>query len=89
MPTVKIPGAWTPSTEGRSSLTVPGDTVGQVLDQLTALHPDLRKRIFAGDRIASWTNVYVDEDDVRDTGGLDTVLPPGATVTIVPALAGG
>ncbi|WP_416968297.1 MoaD/ThiS family protein [Streptomyces sp. 4F14] len=89
MPTVKIPGAWTPSTAGRSSLTVPGGTVGQVLDQLTSCYPDLRKRIFAGDRIASWTNVYVGEDDVRDTGGLDTVLAPGADVTIVPALAGG
>lgn len=89
MPVVKIPGAWTPSTGGRSSLTLAGDTVGQVLDTLTAAYPDLRRRIFTGDRIASWINVYAGDDSIRDTGGLDTALTPETVVAVVPALAGG
>jgi len=89
VPVVKIPGAWTPSTGGHSSLTIAGNTVGQVLDILTTTCPDLRQRIFIDVRIASWVNVYADEDNIRDTGGLDTPVAPETVVTILPALAGG
>jgi len=86
---VNIPGGWTPSTEGLSSLIFCGQTVGSVLEQLTTAHPDLHKRIFHGERIASWVNVYVADQDVRWTGGLATEVGPDSTMTILPALAGG
>ncbi len=34
-------------------------------------------------------NVYVDSEDVRVRGGLDTPLAPGASVIVLPAMAGG
>ena len=34
-------------------------------------------------------NVFVDDDDVRYLDGLDTEVPDGQTVSIIPAVAGG
>jgi len=34
-------------------------------------------------------NVYVNDEDVRFTGSLSTVLKDGDSVTILPAVAGG
>jgi molybdopterin synthase sulfur carrier subunit len=36
-----------------------------------------------------FVNVYVGEDDVRFLSGLDTEVSDGASVSIVPAVAGG
>jgi len=36
-----------------------------------------------------FVNVYVDDEDVRFTGGLGTELSDGAQVVILPAVAGG
>jgi molybdopterin converting factor small subunit len=34
-------------------------------------------------------NIFVADEDVRFLEGLDTVLEPGQTVSLVPAVAGG
>jgi molybdopterin converting factor small subunit len=34
-------------------------------------------------------NIYVNEEDVRFSGGLDTTIADGDAVTILPAVAGG
>ena len=34
-------------------------------------------------------NIYVNDEDVRFTGGLDTTVADGDQVTILPAVAGG
>jgi molybdopterin converting factor small subunit len=34
-------------------------------------------------------NVYVNDEDVRFTGGLDTSLSDGDSVVVLPAVAGG
>ena len=36
-----------------------------------------------------FVNVYVNDEDVRFTGSLDTALKDGDSVTILPAVAGG
>jgi len=36
-----------------------------------------------------FVNVFVSDDDVRFLDGLDTAVPEGGTVAIVPAVAGG
>jgi molybdopterin converting factor small subunit len=48
---------------------------GQVLTEEGALH--------------KFVNIYVDDDDVRYLQGLDTPVPDGAEVSILPAVAGG
>jgi molybdopterin converting factor small subunit len=39
--------------------------------------------------VRRFVNVYVNDEDIRFTGGLDTALTDGDTVVILPAVAGG
>ncbi|MFC5027857.1 MoaD/ThiS family protein [Streptomyces sp. DSM 41987] len=90
MAIVRIPGAWTPSTCGENSITIDRGTVGELLDELTTTYPDLRKRIFTTDgRMASWVNVYVQDENIRDLEGLKTSVTSSDPVIVIPALAGG
>ena len=40
-------------------------------------------------KLRRFVNVYVDDDDVRFADGLGTAMPDGASVSIIPAVAGG
>jgi molybdopterin converting factor small subunit len=64
--------------------------VGQVLKSLDAAHPGFADRLLdEGGALRKFVNVFVADDDVRYLDGLDTVVPDGATVSIIPAVAGG
>ena len=52
--------------------------------------PGLRQKLLDGDGdLNRFVNAYVDGEDVRLRDGLDTSLPDGATVIVLPAMAGG
>jgi molybdopterin synthase sulfur carrier subunit len=51
--------------------------------------PELRRQLVADDELAPFVNVYVEGEDVRTLDGLETEVRPGATVTLLPAMAGG
>jgi molybdopterin converting factor small subunit len=61
-----------------------------VLDAVAAEHAALGRRVRdeAGE-LRPHVKVFVGADDVRDLGGLDAVVPPGAEVWILPAVSGG
>jgi molybdopterin synthase sulfur carrier subunit len=48
-----------------------------------------RGRIFDGERLRRYLNVYVDGTDARFSGGLATHVGPTARVDLIPAVAGG
>jgi molybdopterin synthase sulfur carrier subunit len=88
--TVKIPTQLRSATSGESETEVSGDTVGAVLDALYDRYDDLRDRITDdGSELRRFVNVYVDGEDIRFLDGLDTEVPDGGEVTILPAVAGG
>ena len=61
-----------------------------VLDALEAGHPGFRDRLLdENGKLRRFVNVFVSDDDVRFLNGLDTPVPAGETVAIVPAVAGG
>ena len=39
--------------------------------------------------VRRFVNIYVNDEDIRFTGGLDTTVADGATIVILPAVAGG
>ena len=61
----------------------------QALDQLVTAYPALRARVLEGDGVPSFLNVFVDGDDVRLLGGLETEVAAGSTILLLPAVAGG
>ncbi len=87
---VRIPTTLRPLSGGQSEVKVEGSTLGDVLGNLDAAHPGFKDRLFddAG-KLRRFVNVFVADDDVRFLEGLDTVVPDGETVAIIPAVAGG
>ncbi len=88
--TVRVPTTLRPLTGGESEVSVDGDTVGAVLTALDAAHPGFAAKIFDDEgNLRRFVNVFVADDDVRFMDGLDTAVPDGETLSIIPAVAGG
>jgi molybdopterin synthase sulfur carrier subunit len=88
--TVRVPTTLRTLTAGESTVDVEGATVTDVLDNLEAAHPGFKSRLLDDDGgLRKFVNVFVADDDVRFLDGLDTEVPEGETVSIVPAVAGG
>jgi sulfur-carrier protein len=88
--TVRIPTPLRTLTGGSATVEVDGATVGDVVSSLDAAHPGLGERILDdGGQVRRFVNVFVDDKDIRFQQGLDTPVRDGATVSIIPAVAGG
>jgi sulfur-carrier protein len=88
--TVRVPTILRPLTGGAAEVSVEGATLADVLDALEADHTGIRARVLDDDgKLRRFVNVYVNDDDVRFAEGLATPTPDGASVSIIPAVAGG
>jgi molybdopterin converting factor small subunit len=86
---VRIPPTLRTETQGERLVEARGETVRDLLEDLTARFPALQERIWEDGGVAPFVNVYVEGEDVRTLDGLDTPVREGATVILLPALAGG
>ena len=89
MTTVRIPPTLRIETGGERQVPAAGDTVRELLDDLMDRFPGLRAQLVEDDDIAPFVNVYVEGEDVRTLDGMDTPVNQGATVILLPAMAGG
>ncbi|MEX0659055.1 MAG: ubiquitin-like small modifier protein 1 [Egibacteraceae bacterium] len=88
--TVRIPTPLRTLTDDQTTVAVEGATVAEVVAHLDATHPGIGERILdENGAIRRFVNVFVDDEDVRFADGLATRVPDGATVSIIPAVAGG
>jgi molybdopterin converting factor small subunit len=88
--TVRVPTTLRSLTSGAAEVAVDGSTVGEVLSSLEAVHPGFAERLLDEDGgLRRFVNVFVADDDVRFLQALDTPVPDGETVSIIPAVAGG
>ncbi len=87
---VRIPTILRTYTGGEKAVEASGATLGALVDDLEASHPGIKDRLVEDSgELRRFVNVYVNDEDVRFTGGLGTELTDGAQVTILPAVAGG
>jgi len=87
--TVRIPTTMRPITGGASTVEVEPGTLAAVIKALETAHPGVEERLLEDGALRRFVNVFVDDDDVRYLQGLDTAVPDGQTVSIIPAVAGG
>ncbi|HEX4862430.1 MAG TPA: ubiquitin-like small modifier protein 1 [Acidimicrobiales bacterium] len=88
--TVRIPTQLRSLAGGNSDVQLDGATVGEVLKSLEAAHPGFHDRLFDdGGKLRRFVNVFVADEDIRFLDGVNTDVADGATVSIVPAVAGG
>jgi MoaD family protein len=87
---VRIPTILRTHTGGNKTVEGDGDTLAALVDDLDAKHPGLKNRLVTEEgKLHRFVNVYVNDEDVRFTGALDTQVKDGDSVTILPAVAGG
>jgi molybdopterin converting factor small subunit len=89
MTTIRIPPTLREQVGGERQVAAEGDTVRELIDDLTGRFPALRTQLVEDDDIAPFVNVYVEGEDVRTKDGIETEVRPGATVILLPAMAGG
>ena len=90
MVTVRIPTPLRAVTGGAATVQAEGATVGEVVQALAAEHPEIAERILdERGQVRRFVNVFVDDADIRFADGLSTPVRDGATVSIIPAVAGG
>jgi sulfur-carrier protein len=87
--TVKLPTQLRDTVGGVASVEADGATVGEALESVFASHGELRDRLYQNGDLRRFVNVYLGGEDIRFLDGLQTPLPDGAELTILPAVAGG
>jgi sulfur-carrier protein len=86
---VRIPTILRSYTGGAKAVEGSGATLDELLNNLDAAHGGLRDRLVDGEKLRRFVNVYLNDEDVRFLGGLETPVKDGDTVTVLPAVAGG
>jgi sulfur-carrier protein len=80
---VRIPTILRNLTDGK------GGSLDELFADLDSRHPGLRDRLVDDKGLRKFVNVYLNDEDVRFLGGLETEVSDGDTVTVLPAVAGG
>ncbi len=87
-----IPSYLRSFTGGQSRIAIQTSTatVGEALAALWAAYPGVRDRIVTEQGLVRpHVNVFVANESIRYTGGLDTPLPDDVEIWIVQAVSGG
>ena len=88
--TVRIPTPMRQLTGGAAEVAVAAGSLADVIRSLQAAHPGAADRVLdETGALRRFVNVYVGDEDVRYLDGLETPIPDGETVSIIPAVAGG
>jgi sulfur-carrier protein len=88
--TIRIPTQLRELSGGNGEVSGEAGTLATVLDGLEAAHPGFRERLYDDQgELRRFVNVFVDDEDIRFLDGLNTEVADRATVSIVPAVAGG
>lgn len=88
--TVKLPTILRKHAGGEARVGADGATLRDVLANLEGTYPGITKNVLAEDGgLHRFINVYVNDEDVRYLGSLETAVADGDVVSILPAVAGG
>ena len=87
---VKVPTILRTHTGGEGVVVGDGATVREILEDLDARYPGFKARVVTDDGgLYRFVNVYVNDEDVRYLGALETEVKDGDVLSILPAVAGG
>ncbi len=87
MPIVAIPSLLRKLTSGEESITVPGATIREVIDNLESRYPGMKARLCEEDRIKPGIAVYV--NGLLTRGSIRESVDADAEIHFLPAIGGG
>lgn len=86
---VRIPTILRPYTKDQKSVQATGSSLGALIADLDLNYAGLGERLLEDGALRRFINIYINDEDVRFLGGLDSPVKAGDSVTILPAVAGG
>jgi sulfur-carrier protein len=88
--TVRIPGPLRSLSQGEAAVEVEAGDLRAAIEQLDSRYPGFRERLLdPSGNLRQFVNVYLNDEDIRFGGGLETKLDAKDEVSIIPAVAGG
>ena len=77
-------------TNGQKSIEASGSDVAALLEDIDAHYPGFKAHVYGDDgKLHRFVNIYLNDEDIRYTGGPGTAVRQGDVLDILPALAGG
>lgn len=76
-------------TNGEKKVSVKGNSVAEVIENLDSQYPGMKAKLVHGDQVHRFVNIYINEEDIRFSNGLNTPVRVGDSLTVLPAVAGG
>jgi molybdopterin synthase sulfur carrier subunit len=90
MATIRIPTTMRTFTRNQAEVTASGATVREVLKDLDARYPGIGARLLdERGAVHRYVNVFLNDEDIRALGELDTPVKDADRLTLIPAMAGG
>jgi sulfur-carrier protein len=87
---VKLPTILRKFADNQPRVAADGATLRELLKDLESRFPGITKNVVTEDGgLHRFVNVYVNDEDVRYLGSLETEVADGDTISILPAVAGG
>ena len=87
---IHIPTPLRPYTDKLDVVEIDGNTIGELLNNLTAKFDGLKQHLFNSEgKMRSFVNVYLNDEDIRYLQKDQTPVKAGDTVSIIPSVAGG
>ena len=75
---------------GVKAVQTEGNTVSDLLNNLDHRYPGFKSQVITDDgQLHRFVNIYINDEDIRYLGQLETPVKDGDVVSILPALAGG
>jgi len=90
MANVRVPAMLRPMVGGERSVSASGKTLRELIRDVDMRHPGFAGQLLetSGEQ-RSFVNIYLNDEDVRYLGGLETPVAEADVVSILPAVAGG
>ena len=87
---IEIPSALKQYVNDQDEVEVSGSSVEEVFEGLVSEYGEVKANLFdENGKIRNFINVYLNDDDIRYANGLKSKVQDGATIQIVPSVAGG
>lgn len=86
---VEIPTILRTYTGGSKKVEAAPGTLQTVIGDLDANYPGLEDRLVDNGKLRQFVRIYLNDEDVRFTGELETDVDDDDVLTILPAVAGG
>jgi molybdopterin synthase sulfur carrier subunit len=86
---VRIPAPLKKFTGGKGIVEARGQDILEVINDLEGKYPGIKERIYDGEGIRLFINVFLNDEDIRFLGGEKARVKDGDTISIIPAISGG